>query len=104
MCHTQLEVNEFKNGSVTSTSPEKEVVNRKNNHKEVPRETHPNSIPQYLKAVVDGPAGPAMAVPLFFARNGFSLTTFLAKYVYAGPFSYVSSRPSLMIYFSMIKD
>ena len=35
----------------------------------------------------------------FFARNGFSRNTFLA-----GPFSHVSSRPSLMIYFSMIKD
>ena len=31
-------------------------------------------------------------------------TTFLVKYVFAGPFSHVSSRPSLMIYFSMIKD
>ena len=42
------------------------------------------------KAVVGGPAGPAMAVPLFFARNGFSRTTFLDKYFFAGPFSHVS--------------
>ena len=40
----------------------------------------------------------------FCAQNGFNLTTFLAKYVFAGPFSHVSPRPSLMIYFSMIKD
>ena len=49
ICQTQLEVSEYKNGSVTSTSAEKAVVNRKNNHKEVPRETPPNSIPQYLQ-------------------------------------------------------
>ena len=56
------------------------------------------------KAVVGGPAGPAMAGPLFYARNGLRRTTFLAKYFFAGPFSHVSSRPSLMIYFSMFKD
>ena len=52
------------------------------------------------KAVDGGPAGPDH----FFARNGFSRTAFLAKYFFAGPFSQVSSRPSLMFYFSMIKD
>ena len=48
-------------------------------------------------------------------RSGYGRTTFLAKMVlagpcfwlnifFAGPFSHVSYRPSLMIYFSMIKD
>ena len=43
------------------------------------------------KAIVGGPAGPAMAGPLFFAGNGFSQTTFLAKYVFLqGRFFHVS--------------
>ena len=48
-------------------------------------------------------------------RSGYGRTTFLPEMdlagphfwpntFLAGPFSHVSSRPSLMIYFSMIKD
>ena len=58
-----------------------------------------------LKAVVGGPASPALAEPLFFARNGFSLPTFLAKYVFwQGRFLTFPSRPLLMTDFAMIKD
>ena len=38
------------------------------------------------KAVVGGPASPAMAGPLFFALNDFSQIKFLAKYVFCRAF------------------
>ena len=41
----------------------------------------------------------------FFARNGFSRTTFLAEYVFLqGHFLTFPSRPLLMTDFEMIKD
>ena len=50
-----------------------------------------------------------------YGRSGYGRTTFLPEMdlagphfwpntFLAGPFSHVSSRPSLMVYFSMIKD
>ena len=56
------------------------------------------------KAVVDGPAGPAMAGPLFLPQMVLVRPSFWPNMFFAGPFPHVSSRPSLMIYFSMIKD
>ena len=56
---------------------------------------------EYLKAVV---GGPAMAGPLFWLGMVLAGPHFWSNMFSAGPFSHVSSRPSLMIYFSMIKD
>ena len=56
------------------------------------------------KAVVGGPAGPAIAGPLFLSEMVLPGPRFWPNMFFAGPFSHVSSRPSLMIYFSMIKD
>ena len=56
------------------------------------------------KAVVGGPAGPAMAGPLFLPEMVLAGPHFWPNMFFAGPFSHVISRPSLMIYFSMIKD
>ena len=57
-----------------------------------------------LKAVVGGAAVPAMAGPLFLPEMVLAGSHFWPNTFLAGPFSHVSSRPSLMIYFSMIKD
>ena len=46
-------------------------------------------IPLLPKAVVGGRAGPAMAGPLFWGRNGFGRTTFLADNVFISIFSCV---------------
>ena len=59
---------------------------------------------EYNKAVVGGPAGPATAGPLFLPEMVLAGPHFWPNMFFAGPFSHVSSRPSLMIYFSMIKD
>ena len=56
------------------------------------------------KAVVGGPAGPAMAGPLFLPEVVLAGPHFWPNMFFAGLFSHVSSRPSLMIYFSLIKD
>ena len=56
------------------------------------------------KAVVGGPAGPAIAGPLFLPEIVLAGPHFWPNSFFAGSFSQVSSRPSLMIYFSMIKD
>ena len=58
----------------------------------------------YSKAVVGGPAGPAMAGPLFWPEMVLAGPHFWPNMFFAGPFSHVSSRPSLTIYFSLIKD
>ena len=55
------------------------------------------------KAVVGGLAGPAMAGPLFMPEMVLAGPHFWPNIFLAGPFSHVSSRPSLMIYFSLIK-
>ena len=54
-----------------------------------------------IKAVVGGAAGlgPLFLPEMVLAGPHFWPNTFLA-----GPFSHVSFRPTLMIYFSMIKD
>ena len=49
--------------------------------------------------VVGGPAGPAMAGPLVLVGPCFWPNIF-----FAGPFSHVSYKPSLIIHFSLIKD
>ena len=56
------------------------------------------------KAVVGGAAGPAMAGPLFLPEMVLAGPHFWPNTFLAGPFSHVSSRRSLMIYISMIKD
>ena len=56
------------------------------------------------KALVGGAAGPAMAGPLFLPEMVLAGPHFWPNTFLAGPFSHVSSRPSLMIYISMIKD
>ena len=56
------------------------------------------------KAVVGGAVGPAMAGPLFLPEMVLARPHFWPNTILAVPFSHVSSRPSLMIYFSMIKD
>ena len=56
------------------------------------------------KAVVGGPAGPAMAGPLFLPEMVLAGPHFWPNTFFAGPFSHVSYRPSLMVYFSLIKD
>ena len=53
-----------------------------------------------IKAVVRGAAGPAMAGPLFLLEMVLAGPHFWPDTFLAGPFSHVSSRPSLMIYFS----
>ena len=57
-----------------------------------------------FKAVVGGMAGPAIAGPLFLPEMVLAGPHFWPNTFFAGLFSHVSSRPSLMIYFSMIKD
>ena len=49
---------------------------------------------QYHKAVVGGPASPAMAVPLFLPEMVLAGPHFWPNIFFAGPFSHVSSRPS----------
>ena len=55
----------------------------------------------FFKAVV---GGPAMAGPLFLPKMVLAGPHFWPNIFFAGPFSHVSSRPFLMICFSMIKD
>ena len=45
-----------------------------------------------------------MAGPLFLPEMVLDGPHFWPNMFFAGPFSHVISRPSLMIYFSMIKD
>ena len=54
-----------------------------------------------IKAGVGGAAGPG---PLFLPEMVLAGPHFWPNTFLAGPFSHVSFRPTLMIYFSMIKD
>ena len=61
------------------------------------------SIPGF-KAVVGGPAGPAMAGPLFLPEMVLAGPHFWPNMVFFRAVFSRSARPSLMIYFSLIKD